>query len=115
MTTPPPTMTGRPRRAGSSRCATEAKNASTSACRMTVPGADTNVCSYRNAPARWQAAQPARPQASSGRRAQVQVAHGSWAAARDGVRHAGGELQPDPAGARSVRSPTASASSPAST
>src|SRR3954454_7890778 len=33
-TTPPPTSTGRPRSAGSSRCSTEAKKASRSAWRM---------------------------------------------------------------------------------
>src|SRR3954449_1912300 len=42
MTTPPPTATGRPRSAGSSRCSTDAKNASRSAWRM---DARTNTCS----------------------------------------------------------------------
>ena len=38
-----PTITGRPRSRGSSRCSTEAKNASRSACRMVA--SDTNTCS----------------------------------------------------------------------
>src|ERR671923_1193228 len=45
MTTPAPTIVGRPRRLGSSRCSTEAKNASASACRID-PDRDTNVCSH---------------------------------------------------------------------
>src|SRR3954464_14322631 len=43
-TTPPPTATGRPRSDGSSRCSTEAKNESASACRMVA--SDTNRCSH---------------------------------------------------------------------
>src|SRR3954469_8275459 len=50
MTTPPPTITGRPRRAGSSRCSTDAKKASRSACRMVA--LDTNTCSH---PDGWRA------------------------------------------------------------
>ena len=47
MTTPPPTSTGRPRSRGSSRCSTEAKNASRSAWRMEATGpAYTNTCSH---------------------------------------------------------------------
>src|SRR4051794_9110522 len=46
MTTPAPTIVGRPRRLGSSRCSTEAKNASASACRIDA-AVDTNVCSHR--------------------------------------------------------------------
>ena len=42
---PAPTMTGRPRRRGSSRCSTDAKNASRSACRI-VASPDTNICSH---------------------------------------------------------------------
>ena len=34
---PPPTMTGRPRSSGWSRCSTAAKNASRSTCRMVAP------------------------------------------------------------------------------
>src|SRR5436190_12147649 len=45
-TTPPPTITGRPRRLGSSRCSTEAKNESASACRV-VAESCTNTCSHR--------------------------------------------------------------------
>ena len=41
-----PTITGRPRRRGSSRCSTDAKNASRSACRIVV-SRDTNICSHR--------------------------------------------------------------------
>src|ERR671915_118876 len=44
-TTPPPTITGRPRSRGSSRCSTDAKNASRSACRMFAAPA-TNICSH---------------------------------------------------------------------
>src|SRR3954466_3063421 len=44
-TTPPPTATSRPRSDGSSRCSTEAKNESASACRMVASG--TNACSHR--------------------------------------------------------------------
>ena len=43
---PPPTITGRPRRRGSSRCSTEAKNESASACRI-VASFHTNTCSHR--------------------------------------------------------------------
>src|SRR4051812_47821062 len=43
-TTPPPTATGRPCSDGSSRCSTEAKNESASACRMVASG--TNTCSH---------------------------------------------------------------------
>src|SRR3954454_5701387 len=46
-TTPPPTATGRPRSAGSSRCSTEAKNESASAWRMLASDDDTNTCSHR--------------------------------------------------------------------
>src|SRR5215208_2017528 len=45
---PPPTATGLPRSSGSSRCSTEAKNASASACRIVVPS-DTNTCSHIDA------------------------------------------------------------------
>src|SRR4051794_16473339 len=46
MTTPPPTMTGRPRSRGSSRCSTDAKKASRSACRIVASSSDTNTCSH---------------------------------------------------------------------
>src|SRR3954470_603362 len=49
MTTPPPTITGRPRSDGSSRCSTDAKNASRSACRI-VASPDTNACSHTGRP-----------------------------------------------------------------
>src|ERR671910_54207 len=42
-------MVGRPRRLGWSRCSTEAKKASTSACRI-VASVDTNTCSHRQRP-----------------------------------------------------------------
>src|SRR5215217_8392252 len=73
-TTPPPTSTGLPRNLGSSRCSTDAKNASRSAWRMVASATDTNRCSHRApterprlalVPARGEAgagADPARPQ-----------------------------------------------------
>src|SRR5690349_13754836 len=46
MTTPPPTMTGLPRNFGSSRCSTDAKNASRSAWRIVASAGHTNTCSH---------------------------------------------------------------------
>src|ERR687893_7344 len=79
MTTHEPTAVGSPRSRGSSRWATEAKNASTSACRT----GDTNTCSH--APRRK--APPGRGLARRG------VGTGSEAAA-DAVRLAGADRRP---------------------
>src|SRR3954465_14871439 len=51
-------MTGRPRSAGSSRCSTDAKNASRSAWRTVATADDTNVCSHRCRTARKAPSRP---------------------------------------------------------
>ena len=58
-TTPPPTITACPRSFGSSRCSTDAKNASRSAWRIVAAAVDTNTCSHRGQPV--DRAEPVRP------------------------------------------------------
>src|SRR4051794_20401142 len=78
MTTPPPTIVGFPRRLGSSRCSTEAKNASASACRIDA-AAGTNVCSHRKLAG-------SRPVAGLGPRKQPDVEEVAEGLARVGLR-----------------------------